>query len=245
MNDVPTPRWGVEGRDRKAAALLHVLRAHAGAGVVDGHWVDFGCGSGGIAAALAPSVRRIEGLDPDPWPEWADMAARHHNLAFRATPCDGAAPPLPAASADVVICNQVYEHVQDPRRLIANLAAVLRPGGFAYFAGPNLLWPIEPHVFWPFVHWLPRAGAQRAMRALGSRRAQDLDAFSTTAWRLREWFTAAGLQATDALRERVAAEFALRDMNGVSAAAARAPRWPFRLLEPLSPGFVFVLRKPA
>ena len=68
-------------------------------------------------------------------------------------------------------------------------------GGIAYFAGPNLLFPIEPHVFWPFVHWLPRGLAVRLMRALGSRKV--LDANSASWWRLHAWFD--GFEVSNAL----------------------------------------------
>jgi SAM-dependent methyltransferase len=88
-------------------------------------------------------------------------------------------------SVDVVVCNQVYEHVPDPEALIGFIHRILKPGGYAYFAGPNLLFPIEPHVFWPFVHWLPRRFSVRLMKLCGAKYV--VDANSVSIWKLRHW----------------------------------------------------------
>ncbi|HDO52685.1 MAG TPA: hypothetical protein ENH05_08115 [Rhizobiales bacterium] len=113
-------------------------------------------------------------------------------------------------------------------------------GGIAYFAGPNLLFPIEPHVFWPFVHWLPRGLAVRLMRALGSRKV--LDANSASWWRLHAWFD--GFEVSNALPYF---------MHHALAQGRKGWRFkplyaiPSRLLDRLSfasPGFVFILQRP-
>jgi SAM-dependent methyltransferase len=204
-------------------------------------WVDIGCGNGGISAALADRAGKIVGIDPESWPEWAQMAADRPNLEFREARFDMANEVLPARTFDVAVCNQVYEHVRDPKQLLQNIYRVLRPGGVCYFAGPNLLWPVEPHVFWPFVHWLPRRLAQRMMRACGSRRSAELDAYSATYWTLRRWFRDSGFDTRPALRARIAAELELRNFPALAAAMRHAPRWLIGLLTPISPGFVFVL----
>ncbi|KFN51265.1 hypothetical protein P873_03090 [Arenimonas composti TR7-09 = DSM 18010] len=170
--------------------------------------------------------------------------AAHPGLRLVQGAFDGEALPVPAESADVVVCNQVYEHDADPARLVANIARVLRPGGRCYFAGPNLLWPVEPHVFWPFVHWLPRRAAQACMRALGSSRAGELDAWSRDWLTLRRWFREHRFERRWVLRERLAAEFDVRGRPRMAAGIARLPSWLFALLEPISPGFIYVLRKP-
>lgn len=239
------PRWGSEGRDSKAQAIFDTLLACDGPAIAGGAWADIGCGSGGIAAGLAGRVDRITGIDPEPWDAWSTAAAEHPNLTFLEAPCDGIEPPLTVASVDVAICNQVYEHVANPRGLVLNIGRILKPGGWCYFAGPNLLWPIEPHVHWPFVHWLPRRLARRLMRIAGARRPEDLDAFSTHVWQLRRWFVEAGLDWVDAVPARAAVGLAGSGCKGLADAVSRvpAPLWgPFR---PFWPGFVFILRKPA
>lgn len=237
------PRWGSEGRDRKAQALFDTLLAHCGPTVSKGDWVDIGCGSGGIAAALANRVERITGIDPEPWAAWSSAAAATPNLSFLVAPCDAPEPPFVPASIDVAICNQVYEHVADPRRLVLNLGQMLRPGGVCYFAGPNLLWPIEPHVFWPFVHWLPRRHAHRLMRLAGADRPEDLDAYSTHVWQLRRWFAEAGLEGVDAVPARAVAGLVASGRPRLAGAIARVPSLLWAPFRALWPGFVFILRK--
>lgn len=244
MNDTkftaPDPRWGEVDRDRKADAVLRTLQLHCGCNMTTGQWLDVGCGSGGIAATLASRVERVVGIDPEPWQRWDDFCGQHSNLDFHRGTYRDLDELVGAESCDVVVCNQVYEHVDDPSALLAAIHGVLKPNGVCYFAGPNLLWPIEPHVFWPFVHWLPRGFAIRLMKMLGSRRAEDLDAWLWPYRRLIHNFRATGFHYESAVRERVQA------MHSNSAAVrllSHMPHWLYSALLPVSPGFVFVLRK--
>ncbi len=238
------PRWGSADRDRKAEAIWRTLLHYAGPAIRHGRWLDIGCGSGGIAAHLAPRVSEMSGMDPEPWAKWAEWMRAQPNLVFMQGGYDHEPPLLPPCSVDVVVCNQVYEHVADPVALLGFIHRILKPGGYCYFAGPNLLFPIEPHVFWPFVHWLPRKGALRLMRLLGARRGGELDAYSTHFWQLKAWLSA-NFELTNAV------PFFIREVVPAQHGAGlwRALGWlPVRLiaaLTPFSPGFVFVLQKHA
>jgi 2-polyprenyl-3-methyl-5-hydroxy-6-metoxy-1,4-benzoquinol methylase len=240
----PVPRWGNQGRDRKAIAIWRTLVCHRGEAISTGTWLDVGCGSGGIAATLAPRVYRIVGIDPEPWPNWVSTQADVSNLVFQTAAFDGESLPVPDQAVDVVVCNQVYEHVGDPVALLRNIHRALKPGGCCYFAGPNVLWPIEPHVFWPFVHWLPRALARRVMKLLGASNAHELDAYSTHCWRLRRWFRDCGFVVENGLRARIVAALLDGGHDVLAAGVSRTPGGLFVLAEALSPGLVFILQKP-
>ena len=237
------PRWGNEARALKAQAILSTLTKYCGDQVVDGAWLDVGCGSGGIAASLASRVHVVVGIDPEPWDAWEDATAALSNLGFIVGAFDGEEFPATEESMDVVICNQVYEHVINPQRLVRNINRILRPGGVCYFAGPNLLWPVEPHVFWPFVHWLPRKWAHAVMRALGSRRTHELDAFSTNYWTLTRWFDDAGFEFKSGIGGRIQSGLELRGSRRLSRLADSIPNVLYAALTPFSPTFVFILRK--
>jgi 2-polyprenyl-3-methyl-5-hydroxy-6-metoxy-1,4-benzoquinol methylase len=241
--DIRDPRWEAEGRDSKADAIWRTVVQARGPQVARGRWLDVGCGSGGIAASLAPRVDSILGLDPEPWSRWKDFQAEHPNLAFEVADCCGEVVPVTDASIDVIVCNQVYEHVADPQALVAAIRRMLKPGGCCYFAGPNLLWPIEPHVNWPFVHWLPRRFAVALMRALGSARAKDLDAWSASYWRLVGWFRDNGLDYANAIPERLRANLAAQPGRLAWRLASAVPNRMLDLAAPLSPGHVFILYK--
>jgi 2-polyprenyl-3-methyl-5-hydroxy-6-metoxy-1,4-benzoquinol methylase len=234
---LPQPRWGNEDRERKAVAVFRTLEHFSTFDIAQARWLDIGCGSGGMAAALAGHAAEVTGIDPEPWPQWTALMQQHANLRLLQGGYDS--DPLCGKQVDVVVCNQVYEHVPDPVRLIRFMHASLRPGGIAYFAGPNLLFPIEPHTLWPFVHWLPRSFAVGLMRALGSRKI--LDANSTSYWKLQAWLAE--------FETRNAVPWVLRNPErlGRHAAAWRClkviPAPLFEALTCLSPAFVFVLVK--
>lgn len=70
-------------------------------------------------------------------------------------------------SVDVILSNEVIEHVDDDRLSAREMIRVLRPGGRAVLFAPNRLYFFETHgVYWrgeyrfgnkPFVNWLPSA----------------------------------------------------------------------------------------
>lgn len=233
------PRWGSEGRPCKANAIWQTLLHYSGPEIAKGLWVDIGCGSGGIAATLAPRVERMIGIDPEPWTRWADWMNENPNLRFIQGSYDTEPPLLEANTVDVVLCNQVYEHVPDPQRLISEIYRILKPGGYCYFAGPNLLFPIEPHVFWPFVHWLPRKTALAIMRFVGSK--ELLDANAAHYWKLRSWLTA--YETHNALPAILSQPSIFNRAGLIWNVLARLPKWLLAKLTFASPGFVFVLRK--
>ena len=176
------PRWGAKNRDIKAQAILQTVSHFITVPLAQTTWLDIGCGSGGIAATIASQVKSIVGIDPDSWPRWAQFQRIHSNLQLLNESVDNLS--YPDNSVDVIVCNQVYEHVSNQLYLIAEIYRILKPGGYCYFAGPNLLFPIEPHVFWPFVHWLPRQFAIKFMQVFGSKGI--LDARSTDYWTLKK-----------------------------------------------------------
>jgi SAM-dependent methyltransferase len=73
--------------------------------------------------------------------------------------------PFPDASFDVVVLNEVIEHVRDDQATIAEAFRVIRPGGHIAIYAPNRLYPFETHGIYigekfifgniPFVNWLP------------------------------------------------------------------------------------------
>lgn len=99
--------------------------------------LDLGCGPGRIARALAARVRRVVALDVS-----AEMLAqarvRNPRLAnVEWLLGDGETlEPIPTASLDAAIAVRVLTHLPDPHLTlgyVAELARVLRPGGWAGF----------------------------------------------------------------------------------------------------------------
>ena len=116
--------------------------------------LDFGCGSGGSAIALAmvyPEIRFV-GTDIDPTEvEVALQRAKLYNVADR---CEFAhleenrKLPLPEESFDFCLCSSVIEYVieaQARRFCIQEMVRLVSPGGLLFFSVPNRLYPFEVH----------------------------------------------------------------------------------------------------
>jgi ArsR family transcriptional regulator len=101
------------------------------AAFADPEWVvgDLGCGTGQVAAALAPFVRRVIAVDAS-----AAMlqAARKRLQGFDHVEVrrgDLEALPLDDRMLDAATLMLVLHHVPDPARALADVARVVRPGG--------------------------------------------------------------------------------------------------------------------
>jgi len=223
------------GRRRQADKIVRALARH---GVpADGVCLDVGCSAGEITRTVAPLFRIVMGLDYDATALGAiDRALRHETLYIHG---DAMHLPLREGAVSAVICAQVYEHVPDADRLMAEIHRVLAPGGVVFFSGPNALYPIEPHYHLPCLHWLPRRWAGRLLRLIG--RGERYYERPRTPWGLQRMVRRFRLQdiTLDVLRERVAS------IGGARGVAARlTPTWVWRALWPLLPNYNWILTKP-
>lgn len=95
----------------------------------DRSWLDVGCGTGALAAAIldrcAPAA--VTGVEPSE----GFLATARENLAGRAELLPGSATdiPLAAGAVDVAVCGLVLNFVADQPAALAELARVVRPGG--------------------------------------------------------------------------------------------------------------------
>lgn len=95
--------------------------------------VDVGSGTGANTARLAAVVGpdgSATGVEPNP--ALREIAARRAEATgSTAVFVDGTADalPLPDGSVDVLICERVLQHVDDPDAAVRDVARVLRPGG--------------------------------------------------------------------------------------------------------------------
>ena len=155
-----------DGRRRKAETMRLVLGEVLGARLAQSDVLNLGCSTGIIDEHIARFVRSIVGADID---EPAIRAAQARNLPdnIRFLVADAMDLALPDESFDIVICSQVYEHVPDADRLMAEIRRVLRPGGVCYFAATNRWSLIEQHYKLPFLSWLPQSMANQYVRLLG------------------------------------------------------------------------------
>ena len=90
---------------------------------------DLGCGTGSLAASLAPHVAHVHAIDASPEMLAAARArlADARNVAVTESPLESL--PLPDATLDAAIMLLVLHHVAQPVRVLTEARRVLKPGG--------------------------------------------------------------------------------------------------------------------
>lgn len=130
---------------RRKFALLE----RAGATIrKDAHILDYGCGAGRTVYALLDSgYANTQGYDVKDYLELRHPADRRHFVIAEPGICR-----LPIAddSLDLIVSEQVLEHVQDQVMWLREMHRVLRPGGIALHEFPARYRPVEVHIFVPF-----------------------------------------------------------------------------------------------
>jgi len=97
------------------------------AGLAGARALDVGCGGGLLSEALASRGANVIGID---LAEASLEAARVHAS-------EGSAAVERPASFEVITCLEVLEHVPEPSRVVEACAALLAPGGHAFFSTLN------------------------------------------------------------------------------------------------------------
>lgn len=122
--------WKDQEKPRRKiwARREETLRQIAG---TPGHLLDVGCGEATFLRRAQQAGWQVTGT------ELSEAAVRqaseldlHHGEVWEAG--------LPDDKFDVVTCWHVIEHSSDPKRMVAELFRVLRPGGWLVLATPNL-----------------------------------------------------------------------------------------------------------
>ncbi len=101
--------------------------------------LDVGCGGGILAEAMATTGARVTGIDLADKP--LKVAQLHLlesglDVTYRNIAVEALAQEAPK-SFDVVTCMEMLEHVPDPASTVRACAALLKPGGHAFFATLN------------------------------------------------------------------------------------------------------------
>lgn len=228
------PLADVEGRSRKAAKIKAVLDAE---GVLDRpalRLLDIGCAFGIILERLTPPDGLGVGIDMD-----ETLGTAGSNLIF--VRADAESMPFPAKSFNIVICNHMYEHTDDPQKLVAEISRVMKDDGACYFAGPNKYEPIEPHYGLPFLSWLPRPVADVYMRMTGKGDCYPEKPYSrrqlAALLRMFDIVDYTGKILDDPVR------FSATDILPPGSLKVSLAKAVHRFASFFFPGFVFVLRK--
>lgn len=122
--------------DHRALVELGVLREVLGAVAVR-RVLDLGCGDGQLTALAAAVARHATVIGAD-LSFTALSAASDRGVIGVHSSIDGANLPFPDGSVDVVMMNEVVEHLVEVDEAVAEARRVLRPGGRLLLTTPNL-----------------------------------------------------------------------------------------------------------
>lgn len=218
---------------RKIVALVSAERALSGLRVL-----EVGCGSGYISRVLAEEVGphgRLTALD---------VVDVRKAGGFEFAVYDGERLPFESGAFDVVISNHTLEHVGDLGRQAVHaseIARVLAPGGLAYLAAPNRLFPWEAHYRLPFLGWLPRPIANAYVRV--ARRGEWFDVYPRSRRGARRLLEAADLTVVDrtpeALLQTIDIEKPSRGLGWLRRVPRRMLVWGGAIM----PTYVFIATK--
>jgi 2-polyprenyl-6-hydroxyphenyl methylase/3-demethylubiquinone-9 3-methyltransferase len=101
--------------------------------------LDVGCGGGLLSEAVSRKGAKVTGIDLAPgMVEVARLHAAEQGLDidYRMTAAEALAAD-PAQTYDVITCMEMLEHVPHPQRMLATLAALVRPGGSVFVSTLN------------------------------------------------------------------------------------------------------------
>ena len=153
-------------RVRIGKQIVGVLKAHLGeTGKLN--CLDIGCSRGVITDKLADRFGRVTGIDVDERAlRMAKRDFKKRNLTF--IYMDASDLKFRNDSFDVVIANQLYEFVEDDKKVFKEIRRVLRPGGVCFFGARNKYAIMEAQYSLPFLSWLPKKISDLIVKGRGS-----------------------------------------------------------------------------
>lgn len=120
-------RW----KSRQQQAFLELLEEEPGARLL-----DLGCGEAQFTRTIADTVRTDDVVGADVWEDGVTAAA---GRGIDVIKCDlDAELPLEADEFDVVVANQVIEHLRYPQQFLREIQRVVSPSGYVVLSTENL-----------------------------------------------------------------------------------------------------------
>jgi len=151
----PSYLWR-DGQQRR----LDMVVAEAG-DRVSGLVLENGCGVGMYMHHLIPFGGRVMGLDFD-----LDRVKESGQVGLIVFQAAGENVPFPDDSVDLILSNEVIEHVQDDHDAVSEMIRILKPGGRLVLFCPKRGYPFETHGhYWqgkyhfgntPLINYFPK-----------------------------------------------------------------------------------------
>jgi len=232
--------YEIDGRLKKADKTLAVCRHFSTRPLEELVCLDLGASTGIMTGRFAEHFRKVIALDVDRVGLLSGKNnSQKNNIDYICT--DGTKMALADESVDVIICNQIYEHIDNQEGLIAEIYRTLKHNGFCYFGAGNRYVIIEGHYFLPFLSWFPHWLADIYMKLTGKKGAYDVKLLSLRKLKklTRDFWRHDYTRLIFENPESFCADDVVRPGNIIS----KLPSWLFRIIYLMLPAWVWVLIK--
>lgn len=123
--------------------------------------LDIGCGSGGISVAFAKHGARVVSIDLNiNYTKITKVRACEEKVLLDVLHTDVCNSPFGDEVFDILVCNDVVEHIKDINKFFSEISRLLKSNGIIYIETHNKLSPYiifsDPHSGLPFVVLLPK-----------------------------------------------------------------------------------------
>ncbi|MFH2055258.1 MAG: class I SAM-dependent methyltransferase [bacterium] len=229
-----------DGRVAKANKIVAVMNDFSGRRLKDLQVLDIGGSAGVMTEVFADAFEKVTEIDID------HVAIEEGRKSCEAENVDwvcGDATKMPFAdkSFDCLICNHVYEHIDDQQALMAEIKRVLKDDGFCYFSAGSRFVLVEGHYFLPFLSWLPHRVSDIYMRVTGRQGRYDVKLLSHR--NLKKLLQGFEIHDYTLLILTEPERFAAHDLQAQNSLAFRIPRWIYKRFYPILPIWIWVLSK--
>lgn len=218
-------------RKKKANKIISVLKKHAD--LAQCHLLDIGTGSGHIAQLLGNKCKKVTSVNLND--------ERVVTEGYEFIKVNDVYLPFENDSFDIVVSNQVIEHLPYQDIHINEIYRVLRKGGIAYVATPSKYALIEPHFKLPFLSWLPKSASNIYVKLLKKKR---WDIYPLTLGKLTKLASPKFKiedQSLDIIKHPK--EYNLDMYPLLQPVLKILPLFVLRLFRPILPSFIVILRK--
>lgn len=154
----------INKKGQKANKIISVIKEFKD--LLNSNVLDIGCGTGIISSNLSKYFKKVYGVDV------VDNRIIKEGYIFKKVKNEKLL--FKNKFFDVIISNQVIEHVNNPEKHLSEIYRVMKKDGICYLATPNKYWPIEPHYYLLFLAILPKKLANLYLRIF---RNKDYDAY--------------------------------------------------------------------
>jgi 2-polyprenyl-3-methyl-5-hydroxy-6-metoxy-1,4-benzoquinol methylase len=230
-----------KGRMRQARQILNVLKIYLrGKNLKELRVLDVGSSSGIITNHLSNYFGKVYGIDVDKKSiALARRQFKKRNLDFKVM--DATKTKFANNSFDIVICNQVYECLDSPEKLMAEIYRVLKNGGVCFFGAINkyTFWDSQYHL--PLLVFMPKSLADWFVRV--TKRADSFINFYRSYWQLRKLCKKFKIIRYTPKIINNPAKYDFRKLTRFQGVFRLFPVSFWEKVEPILPNFIWLLEK--